>query len=246
MPMAPANFATRRPTLPTPTMPSVLPPSSLLPTRERALQSPLRVALSIANVRLTHVSISISACSATACEFEPGACTTAMPQRVAAGMSTVSSPTPCRPITFRFGQAAIRLSVQRGLVRKRMPWAPDAILTNASSVSSSHRITSTSRSSWARPSWWVGPARTTTLRDSAIRKILLSLGGRILLYPGQLLTREPGAGHEALELLGGHPARDGKEAAVRNGPQLVEGDELRAEGQPVGDVLGRLDRKSVV
>src|SRR2546427_723188 len=62
--------------LPTPTMPSVLPASSLLPTMRLASQSPLRVDLSISRVRLTQASMSISACSATAWEFEPGAWTT--------------------------------------------------------------------------------------------------------------------------------------------------------------------------
>jgi hypothetical protein len=95
MPIAPANFATRRPTLPMPTMPSVLPASSRVPPpRIFTDQSPARVAASSSNARLTQTSIIISACSATACEFEPGAWTTAMPRRVAAGMSTESRPTP--------------------------------------------------------------------------------------------------------------------------------------------------------
>jgi hypothetical protein len=49
MPMALANFATRRPMLPAPTMPSVLPASSVcavLAEVRLALQSPERVSLS--------------------------------------------------------------------------------------------------------------------------------------------------------------------------------------------------------
>src|SRR5437016_3055916 len=50
MPMAPANFATRRPMLPTPTIPRVLPASSVLPSLAPALrlapQSPPRASFS--------------------------------------------------------------------------------------------------------------------------------------------------------------------------------------------------------
>ncbi len=49
MPRAPQNFATRRPTLPIPTMPSVLPSSSVwavLAEVRLAPQSPARVSLS--------------------------------------------------------------------------------------------------------------------------------------------------------------------------------------------------------
>ena len=175
MPSAPANFATRRPTLPTPTMPRVLPPSSVLPARG-VPQSPARVALSTANVRFTQVSISISACSATACELEPGAWTTATPSRVAAGMSTVSSPTPCRPTTLSDRQAAIRLSVHRGRTRKRIPCASAAILTTPASLSSSHTTTRASFSRTALPSGWMGPASTISGRSVAIEGISFRAG----------------------------------------------------------------------
>jgi hypothetical protein len=49
MPMAPQNFATRRPMLPMPTMPSVLPSSSVcavVAEPRLAPQSPARVSLS--------------------------------------------------------------------------------------------------------------------------------------------------------------------------------------------------------
>src|SRR5712692_9939771 len=151
--------------LPTPTMPSVLPASSLLPTMRLAPQSPLRVVLSISRVRLTQASMSISACSATAWEFEPGAWTTATPSRVAAGTSTVSRPTPCRPTTLSFGQRAIRLSVQLGRRRNRIPAASAATLTSPASVSSSQTTTRASLSRSALPSGLIGPASTTRGRD---------------------------------------------------------------------------------
>src|SRR5881296_1816804 len=165
IPIAPANFATRRPMLPTPTMPSVLPASSLLPTMRLAPQSPRRVVLSISRVRLTQASMSISACSATAWEFEPGAWTTATPSRVAAGTSTVSRPTPCRPTTLSFGQRAIRLSVQLGRRRNRIPAASAATLTSPASVSSSQTTTRASLSRSDLPSGLIGPASTTRGRD---------------------------------------------------------------------------------
>src|SRR6058998_340938 len=151
--------------LPTPTMPSVLPASSLLPTMRLAPQSPRRVVLSISRVRFTQASMSISACSATAWEFEPGAWTTATPSRVAAGTSTVSRPTPCRPTTLSFGQRAIRLSVQLGRRRKRIPAASAATFTSPASVSSSQTTTRASLSRSDLPSGLIGPASTTRGRD---------------------------------------------------------------------------------
>src|SRR3989442_8346150 len=151
--------------LPTPTMPSVLPASSLLPTMRLAPQSPRRVVLSISRVRFTQASMSISACSATAWEFEPGAWTTATPSRVAAGTSTVSRPTPCRPTTLSFGQRAIRLSVQLGRRRNRIPAASAATLTSPASVSSSQTTTRASLSRSDLPSGLIGPASTTRGRD---------------------------------------------------------------------------------
>src|SRR5437016_10193988 len=151
--------------LPTPTMPSVLPASSLLPTMRLAPQAPRRVGLSISRVRFTQASMSISACSATAWEFEPGAWTTATPSRVAAGTSTVSRPTPCRPTTLSFGQRAIRLSVQLGRRRNRIPAASAATLTSPASVSSSQTTTRASLSRSDLPSGLIGPASTTRGRD---------------------------------------------------------------------------------
>src|SRR2546427_5760277 len=194
-------------------MPRVLPPASFSPPRF-APQSPPRTSLSIARVRFTETSISISACSATAWELEPGAWTTATPSRVAAGTSTVSSPTPCRPTTFSCRQVRIRLSVQRGLIRNRIPCASAAILTRPASVSSSQTTTRASLSRNALPSGWIGPASTISGRGSvAIDADLLSssprLGRRgrprILLLPrhqdeARSVQRERRAVEPAVEL----------------------------------------------
>src|SRR5438093_1545856 len=188
MPSAAANFATRRPMLPTPTMPSVLPASSVLPTTRVAPQSPFRVSVSMSRVRLTQASMSISACSATAWEFEPGAGTPATPSRVAAGMSTVSRPTPCRPTTLSFVHAAIRLSVQLGRRRNSIPAASAATLASPASVSSSQTTTRASRSRSALPSGLIGPASTTRGRDS----VAIGAGS----FPSRTGGLFPGVEHE--------------------------------------------------
>ncbi len=167
MPKAAASAATRRPMFPTPTMPSVLPDSSTLLMTRRACQSPARVIRSIDRTCFTQPSMSMSACSATAWELEPGACTTATPSCVAAGRSTVSSPTPCRPTTLRRGQAAISRSVTRGRARMRRPSASAAARMTPSSLSSL-TTTRASRSSCAWPSGWIGPARMTRGRGSGV------------------------------------------------------------------------------
>ena len=43
-----------------------------------------------------------TACSAAETTFDSGAFATTIPRRVAASTSTLSTPTPARPITFRF------------------------------------------------------------------------------------------------------------------------------------------------
>jgi hypothetical protein len=57
-------------------------------------------------------------CSAAETTFESGAFATTIPCRVAASTSTLSTPTPARPITFRFVPLAIRSAVS--FVAERM------------------------------------------------------------------------------------------------------------------------------
>ena len=59
-----------------------------------------------------------TACSAVVMELPNGVFMTMMPRREAAGMSTLSTPMPARPITFSFVAAAISFSVT--LVAERM------------------------------------------------------------------------------------------------------------------------------
>ena len=71
-------------------------------------------------VGLGHVAHSASSiaivCSAAAIEFDSGALATMMPRRVAASMSTLSTPVPARPITF--SRSA------RPRSRRRSAWSP--------------------------------------------------------------------------------------------------------------------------
>src|ERR1700730_7358588 len=110
---------------------------------------------------LANASMSMTACSATELEFEPGAWTTAMPRSVAALRSMVSRPTPCRPTTLSCLQPAMRERVHAGLARKSMPSASCATLSIPASVSSLDTSTRASLSSSLMPSAWMGPARTT-------------------------------------------------------------------------------------
>src|SRR5438094_921743 len=233
MPSAAANFATRRPMLPTPTMPSVLPASSVLPTTRVAPQSPFRVSVSMSRVRLTQASMSISACSATACEFEPGAWTTATPSRVAAGMSTVSRPTPCRPTTLSFLQAAIRLAVQLGRMRNSIPSASTAARMSPASVSSSETTTRASRSRSALPSGWIGPASTTSGRDTVAIEAVSSPSRARVLFPGDEdqaggIEREGRAVEPAVELHAAPALRPQhrRQLVGRVQPDLALADEL--------------------
>ena len=160
MPSAPAILATRRPMLPTPMMPRVLPFISKRPCQRPLPQSALRVRWSTTTACLAHASISMIACSATEFELEPGACTTATPRSVAAGRSTMSRPTPWRPTTLSFGQAAIRLRVQSGLERNRIPSASLAAAIIPASLVASVTTTRASASSCFIPSGWMGPPST--------------------------------------------------------------------------------------
>ncbi len=63
---------------------------------------PARVEVSASGICRASASISEMACSAVVIELPNGVFITMMPRAVAAGMSTLSTPMPARPITFRF------------------------------------------------------------------------------------------------------------------------------------------------
>src|SRR5216683_726640 len=221
MPRAAAVLATRRPTLPTPMMPSVLPFISSRPCERLLPQSAIRVRRSTTTACLANANMSMTACSATELEFEPGAWTTAMPRSVAALRSMVSRPTPCRPTTLSCLQPAMRERVQAGLARKRMPSASCAPLSIPVSVSSLETSTRASLSSSLMPSAWMGPARTT----KGFMGLLLTWGyfrGSVRLLGGDehdagRFERERPAVEPAEELDLGPPLR------AQHAQELVDG-----------------------
>ena len=100
IPNARARCATSWPMRPSPTMPSVLPRSSL-PTKRRFSQRPSFIARSAAGTERASASISAQACSATLMLLAPGALTTRMPRALAAATSTLSTPVPARAIDLQ-------------------------------------------------------------------------------------------------------------------------------------------------
>ena len=115
---AAARFTTSRPMLPRPTMPSVFPRSSV-PRNLRFSHLPDLVdALACEESSGPATSIRASVCSATDTALPPGVFITSTPAAVAAGSSTLSTPTPARPITRSLGAAA---SKRRGVHPDRAP-----------------------------------------------------------------------------------------------------------------------------
>ena len=100
-------------------------------------------------------SSSAMVCSAAAIVFASGALATMMPCLVAAGTSTLSTPTPARPITLRRVPFSIRSAVS--LVAERIRIASYSPMRDSSSPSSQ----STPRSTWKR-------SRSRSTPESAI------------------------------------------------------------------------------
>src|SRR5665213_857848 len=102
-------------------------------------------------------------CSAAETTFDSGAFATTIPRRVAASTSTLSTPTPARPITLRCSACAINSAVT--LVAERTISASYAPM-----ISSSGDSVSTSTSNFARSSSTPASAicsRTRTFTSSA-------------------------------------------------------------------------------
>ena len=104
--IARARTAMACPILPSPTIPSVRPRSSS-PVNCARFHSPRRTDASAAAIRRATPYSSARVCSAAAMVLPVGALTTTIPARVAASRSTVSTPTPARPMTASRDPAAI-------------------------------------------------------------------------------------------------------------------------------------------
>ena len=112
-----ARLATIAPILPQPMIPSVFAVISV-PMKRFFSHLPAWVEASAAgNCRAT-AKIKAIACSAVVIELPKGVFITMMPFRLAAGISTLSTPMPARPMTFSLSAAAMIFSV--ALVAERM------------------------------------------------------------------------------------------------------------------------------
>ncbi|MNX99751.1 hypothetical protein D3C86_1322180 [compost metagenome] len=105
------------PILPAPMTPSVLPVIST-PMNFDFSHLPACVELSAAGSWRATANISAMACSAVVMELPNGVFMTMIPRREAAGISTLSTPMPARPMTLRLVAASISFSV--ALVAERM------------------------------------------------------------------------------------------------------------------------------
>ena len=112
-----ARSATIAPILPQPITPSVLPVSST-PMNRFFSHLPAWVEASASGIWRASANIRAMACSAVVIELPNGVFMTTMPFAVAAGMSTLSTPMPARPMTLSFVASASISAVT--LVAERM------------------------------------------------------------------------------------------------------------------------------
>ncbi len=106
---------------PNPSRPSVFSYSSTPPHFDRS-QRPATSALCACGTLRASASSIANVCSAAVMTLDCGALATMMPRLVAASTSTLSTPTPARPITFSLSPRAIRSAVSLVAERMRMPW----------------------------------------------------------------------------------------------------------------------------
>ncbi len=189
-PKARARSATSLPMRPKPTIPSVLSASST-PSHRLRSQRPATSAACACGTLRAWASNSAIVCSAADTMLLSGALTTITPRRVAASMSTLSSPMPARPTTSRSRPAASTSSVT--IVAERMinAWAP----SSASSRSAGDRPGRTS-TSWPAERRRSSPlsAMSSVTRMRAIERHAYRLRRRFAQYvrrswPGRSSTR---------------------------------------------------------
>ena len=106
--------------MPAPIRPSTLPVIST-PMKRFFSHLPAWVEALAAGSSRASASISEMACSAVVMELPKGVFITMTPAAVAAGMSTLSTPMPARPITFRFLAAFSTSAVSLVAERMAMP-----------------------------------------------------------------------------------------------------------------------------
>src|SRR2546422_98381 len=230
MPNARATCATCPPIRPSPTTPIVLPRSSVPSNRLRS-HSPRRIASAAQGMWRTNASSSPIACSAALTVFAPGAFITAMPRRVAAWTSIVSTPVPARATTWRRGARANRSAVTWVSLRTTSACAP---------------ATAPSRSSRALPLSQLeagdGPTAPALGREQGEAALLAPrlhpLAHRIVASPACL---DPALPLDAPELgLQRVEQRDRRRVGRLESPgRLLEGDQVEVES-----AIGQIGRAS--
>src|SRR4051812_40948953 len=204
MPKERARWATRAPTRPRPTTPSVLPCSSTPSQRVRS-HLPAFSAASAWGMLRAWASNSATVCSAADRMLDCGALTTITPRRVAAPTSTLSTPMPARPTTIRSSAASSTGSVT--LVAERMISASAPGTAPRSSSGESPRRTST---------WWPASRRrarppsaissVTRIRPIDLRPSAKQLGDAVETFFQVVVAEGVGQAHVAgrTEGLTGH------------------------------------------
>ena len=118
---------------PKPRIPSVLSSSSTPENCERSHRPAIRLACAWGTLRASASSSAI-VCSAAVTTLDCGALATTMPRLVAAATSTLSTPTPARPMAFRRVARSMTSAVSFVAERMRMPsyssmrsrWSPSS------------------------------------------------------------------------------------------------------------------------
>src|SRR5215207_7814698 len=173
MPKALQRWATRAPTRPRPTMPRVLPYSSV-PWKRLRSQRPARRAAFAWGMLRAWVRIRATVCSAAEMTFDWGALTTMIPSRVAAATSTLSRPMPARPTTLRSRPVSSTSASTRVADRTTRASTP------ATAASSSSRVMAVRAST----SWAVRSSSTpASASGSAIRTFAMSPELPLVLEP---------------------------------------------------------------
>ncbi len=175
-----ARSATIEPMLPQPMTPSVLLVIST-PMKRFFSHLPAWVEASACGIWRASASISVMACSAVVIELPNGVFITMMPLAVAAGMSTLSTPMPARPITLRCFACSRTFGVT--LVAERMA-RPSKLPISSASLSLSPpslgwKSTSTPRSLKICTAAGESASEMRTLGGIALRRLrqrVLALG----------------------------------------------------------------------
>src|SRR5215211_2501381 len=167
MPKALQRWATSAPTRPRPTMPRVLPYSSV-PWKRLRCQRPSRRAAWAWGMLRAWARIRATVCSAAEITFDWGALTTMIPSRVAAATSTLSRPMPARPTTLRSRPVSSTSASTRVADRTTRASTPATALSSSSRVMAVRASTSWVEASSSTPASASGSVSRTRATGSLL------------------------------------------------------------------------------